>query len=59
MRIEELREAKHRRPFVPFRILPAGGEPIPIVHPDAVVRPASADGATLFASLVAGLVRAS
>jgi hypothetical protein len=36
MRIEDLREAKNRRPFVPFRIVLVGGEPIPIVHPDAV-----------------------
>ena len=35
-RIDGLRRLKHRRPFVPFRIVSADGEPILVTHPDAV-----------------------
>jgi hypothetical protein len=36
MRIEDLKQVQNQRPFIPFSIVPAGGEPIPIRHPDAL-----------------------
>jgi hypothetical protein len=36
MRIEELREAKNRRPFQPFLIRMAEGREIQVRHPDAI-----------------------
>jgi hypothetical protein len=36
MKIEELKQIKDRRPFVPFTIVTGDGREIPIRHPDAV-----------------------
>jgi hypothetical protein len=36
MRLDDLREAKNRRPFTPFDIRTADGREITISHPDAL-----------------------
>ena len=36
MRLDDLKEAKNRRPFEPFEIQVADGRAIPIGHPDAL-----------------------
>ena len=36
MRLDDLRDAKNRRPFEPFDIHLADGRAIPIGHPDAI-----------------------
>jgi hypothetical protein len=36
MTIDDLRTMLHRRPFIPFRLIPAGGREINITSPDAI-----------------------
>jgi hypothetical protein len=54
MRIQELREAKNRRPFELFEIHLAGGRGIPIGHPDALAWEGPDFAPVLFAILPGG-----
>jgi hypothetical protein len=54
MRIQELREAKNRRPFEPLEIHRADGRGIPIGHPDALAWEGPDFASVLFAILPGG-----
>ena len=54
MRIQELREAKNRRPFEPFDIHLADGRGVPIGHPDALAWEGRDFAPVLFAILPGG-----